>query len=84
MGVVRDLPPLPDVKDLNELKKYLNIQTLILQQLIREFNGNTSLRNLGILGMTGTKTFYTSATSGGAANVLNTVIIENGIIKSWY
>lgn len=31
----------------------------------------------------GTRTFYTAATSGGTVDVLNTVVVENGFIKSW-
>jgi len=33
--------------------------------------------------LSGTITFYASSTSGGATDQLNTVVIEEGLIKSW-
>ena len=37
----------------------------------------------GTIGLTATKTFYGSATSGGTVTVLNTIGIKNGLITSW-
>lgn len=39
--------------------------------------------SVGPAGITGTKQFYSAATSGGTVNVLNTVVISSGIITSW-
>jgi hypothetical protein len=34
-------------------------------------------------GLTATKTFYTAPTSGASATILNTVVVEGGIIRTW-
>jgi len=42
-----------------------------------------SLRKVFDGGLTATITFYAASSSGGAVTVLNTVVIEDGVIKSW-
>lgn len=39
--------------------------------------------SVGPAGISATKTFYAASTSGGATDVLNTVVISSGIITSW-
>ena len=49
-----------------------------------EYYHLTAAQNASIgSGVTGTRTFYTASTSGGAVNVLNTVTIANGLITGW-
>ena len=49
MGIVRNVPNLPyNLDDKEQLKKYLIEQNMVLKELIGEFNGNISLKNVSI------------------------------------
>jgi hypothetical protein len=92
MGTIRNLPSIPDVRDIEGLKKYLLVQSVILNDLVREFNGNIvgnkniasrvagnelSFDSNGNLNVVGTSGTFVTADAPA-----KTVTVRNGVIIS--
>ncbi len=72
----------PGVNSVNLLKGDISILPGSGVEITSNSGDNTILIST-VSGLLDTRTFFTAPTSGAAATVLNTVVVENGLIKSW-
>ncbi len=72
----------PGVNSVNLLKGDFSILPGSGIDIASDSGDNTILIST-VSGLSDTRTFFTAPTSGASPTVLNTVVIENGFIKSW-
>jgi len=72
----------PGVNSVNLLKGDISILPGSGVEVTSNSGDNTILIST-VSGLSDTRTFFTAPTSGASATVLNTVVLENGLVKSW-
>lgn len=72
----------PGVNSVNLLKGDISILPGSGVEVTSNSGDNTILIST-VSGLSDTRTFFTAPTSGASATVLNTVVLENGFVKSW-